>query len=185
MLMVLSNPILSTRILLDCSATSYMFIYYKYFTNYTKSLNEFVTVGRRNWVPIAGQRSIYFTALLLNGCLSIIFYSVLHIPHLGTNLVSLGTLHCQGVSVRSLDNSLVLSKNGEKLFWASLTNLASILYHIQYAFLAHNITYLAKSFNSIHLQYYHMRYLHYHTINPKYYQYLVKSLEVSKKKLIN
>jgi len=159
MLIVSSNSILSTRILLDCSATSHIFIYCKYFTNYAKSLNEFVTVSRHNWVPIAGQRSIHFTTLLSNGCLSIILYGVLHISHLGTNLVSFGTLHCQRMSVRSLNNSLVLLKNGEKLFWASLTNLASALYHIQYASLAYNITYLAKSFGSIHLQYCHTRFL--------------------------
>jgi len=60
--------------------------------------------------------SINFTALLPNGHLSIIFYDVLHISYLGANLISLGTLHCQGVSVRSLDNSLVLLKDGEELF---------------------------------------------------------------------
>jgi len=156
---------------------------HKYFTNYAKSLNEFVTVGGRNQVPVADQGSIHFTALLPNGRLNIILHDVLYIPHLGTNLVSLGALHRQGVSVRSLDNSLVLSKDGEELFRASLTNLASTLYHIQCAPLACNIAYLAKSFGSIHLQYCHMRYLHYHAINPKHHQYLVKSPEVSKKEV--
>ena len=102
----------------------------KYFTNYAKSSNEFVTVGGRNRVPVAGRGSIHFTALLPNGRLNIILHDVLHIPHLGANLVSLGALHHQGVSIRSLDNSLVLSKDGEELFRASLTNSASALYHI-------------------------------------------------------
>jgi len=48
--------------------------------------------------------------------LTIILYNILHISHLGTNLISLGALHYQGVSVRSLDNSLVLSKDSKELF---------------------------------------------------------------------
>jgi len=81
-----------------------------------KSSNEFITIGGCNRVSVTGQGSINFTALLPNGCLSIILYNVLYIPHHSENLVSLGALHRQGVSVRSLDNSLVLSKNGEELF---------------------------------------------------------------------
>jgi len=116
MLMASSNPILSTGILLDCSATSHMFMCRKYFTNYAKSSNEFVTVDECNQVPVAGYGSIHFTALLQNGRLNIILHDVLYIPHLGANLISLGVLHRQGVSVRSLDNSLVLSKDSEELF---------------------------------------------------------------------
>ena len=48
MLMALSNPISSIGILLDCGATFHMFMCRKYFTNYAKSSNEFVTVGGRN-----------------------------------------------------------------------------------------------------------------------------------------
>jgi len=181
--MASSDTISSTGILLDCGATSHMFMCRKYFTNYTKSSNEFVTVGGRNRVPVAGRGSINFSALLPNGRLSIILHNVLHIPHLGANLVSLGTLHRQGVSVRSLDNSLVLSKDGEELFRASLTHSASTLYNIQCAPPASNITYLAKSSSNMHLQYHRMGYLHPRAINPRYRQYSVKSLEASKKKV--
>ena len=183
MLMASSNPISSTGILLDCGTTSHMFMCCKYFTNYAKSSNEFVTVSGHNQVPVAGRGSIHFTDLLPNGHFNIILYDVLHIPHLGTNLVSLGALHHQGVSVRSLDNSLVLSKDSEELFRASLTNLAGALYHIQCVPLAHNITYLAKSFGSIHLWHCHIRYSYYYAINPKCHQYSVKSPEVSKKEV--
>jgi len=155
----------------------------KYFTNYAKSSNEFVTVSGCNRVPVAGRGSIHFTALLPNGRLNIILHDVLYIPHLGANLVSLGALHRQGVSVRSLDNSLVLSKDSEELFRASLTNSAGALYHIQCVPLAHNIAYLAKSFGSIHLRHCCMRYSHYHAINPEHHQYSVKSPEVSKKEV--
>jgi len=48
MLMTLSDTISSTKVLLDCGATSHMFICCKSFTNYTKSSNEFITVGGRN-----------------------------------------------------------------------------------------------------------------------------------------
>ena len=182
-LMALSDTISSTGILLDCGATFHMFMYRKYFTNYTKSSNEFVTVGGRNWVPVAGRGSINFSALLPNGRLSIILHNVLHIPHLGANLVSLGTLHQQGVSVRSLDNSLALSKDGEELFRASLTHSASTLYNIQCTPPTSNITYLAKSLSNMHLQYHCMGHLHPCAINPRYCQYSVKSLEASKKKV--
>ena len=43
-------------------------------------------------------------------------------------LSDLRVVPLQGVSVRSLDNSLVLSKDGEELFRASLTNSAGALY---------------------------------------------------------
>ena len=76
-------------------------------------------------------------------------YNVLHIPHLDVNLVSLGILHHQGVSVKNLNNSLVLSKNGEELFRASLIDSTGTLYHIQYRPLTSNMAYLAKTPSSI------------------------------------
>jgi len=54
MLMALSDTISSTKVLLDCGTTSHMFMCRKSFTNYTKSSNEFVTIGGRNRVPVAG-----------------------------------------------------------------------------------------------------------------------------------
>jgi len=87
------------------------------------------------------------------------------------------------MSVRSLNNSLVLSKDSEELFQTSLINSASTFYYIQYIFLAHNIAYLAKNFGSIHPQHHYMRYSYYYVINPKYHQYLVKSSKVSKKEV--
>jgi len=93
MLIVLSNTISSIGILLDYGVTSYMFMFGKYFTNYTKSLNKFVTIGRHNQVPVIDHECIHFTALLPNNCFSIILYDILHIPYLSANLVSLGALH--------------------------------------------------------------------------------------------
>jgi len=130
---------------------------------------------------VTGRESINFTALLPNGHLSIILHDVLHIPYLGANLVSLGALHRQGVSVRSLDNSLVLSKNGKELFRA-LTNSAGTLYYIQCAPLASNITYLAKNSGNMRLQchqHHHIGYSNPRAIDPKRCRYM-KNLEVSK-----
>jgi len=120
---------------------------------------------------MAGRGSINFTALLPNGHLSIILHNVLHIPHLGANLVSLGALHRQGVSVRSLDNSLVLSKDSKELFQASLTNSAGALYYIQCAPLASNTTYLAKNSGNIRLQchqHHHIEHSNPRAIDPKH-----------------
>jgi len=52
MLMASSDTILSTKVFLDCGATSHMFMYRKSFTNYTKSSNEFVTIGGCNRVSV-------------------------------------------------------------------------------------------------------------------------------------
>ena len=93
MLIVLSDTISSIGILLDYGATFYMFVFGKYFTNYTKSLNGFVTVGRHNQVLVIDHGCIHSTALFPNNCFSIILYDILHIPYLSANLVSLGALH--------------------------------------------------------------------------------------------
>jgi len=54
--------------------------------------------------------------MLPNSCLNITLHEVLHIPYLGANLISLGALYCQGVSVKSSDNGLVLFREGKELF---------------------------------------------------------------------
>jgi len=108
-----------------------MFMSHDHFIKYMESSNEFVTVGGHNRVPVAGQGSVYFLTLLPKGYLNITLHDVLHIPHLGANLISLGALHRQGVSVKSLNNGLVLLKNGEELFRASLTGSTGTLYHIK------------------------------------------------------
>ena len=143
MLMASSDSILSTGILLDYGATSHMFMSCDHFIKYTESSDEFMTIGGHNHVPVAGQGSVYFSALLPKGYFNITLHDVLHIPYLGANLISLGALYCQGVSVKSLNNGLVLSKNSEGLFRASLTGSTGTLYYIQCRPLASNIAYLA------------------------------------------
>jgi len=106
----------TTRILLDCGTIAHMFTNKQYFSTYVNSVNEFVIVDRHNRVPVAGRGSICFSAILPNGRLNITLHEVLHISHLGVNLISLGALHHQGVSVKSSDDSLVLSRGGKELF---------------------------------------------------------------------
>jgi len=66
MFMASTNTILSTDILLDCGATSHMFTSREHFVTYAESSNEFVTIGGYNKVPVAGQGSVLFSAMLPN-----------------------------------------------------------------------------------------------------------------------
>ena len=145
MLIVTYDSFPSTGILLDCSATAHMFTNKQHFLTYMNSINEFVTVEGHDCVPVASQGSVCFSAVLPNGCLNITLHKVLHIPHLGANLISLGALHHQGVSVKSSDDGLVLSRESEELFRASLTGSTGMLYHVQYAPLESEMAYLASS----------------------------------------
>jgi len=54
MLMASHDAILSTSILLDCSATSHMFTSREHFTTYSESPDEFVTIGGHNRISVAG-----------------------------------------------------------------------------------------------------------------------------------
>jgi len=86
---------------------------------------------------------------VINSQLSITLRNVLHIPHLGANLVSLGALHRKGASVQSFDKRLTIFKDGEELFRAFLTGLTGTLYHIQCASPVTGTAYLADGLLSI------------------------------------
>jgi len=64
MLIVTYNSFPSTGILLDCSATAHMFTNKQYFSTYVNSIDEFVTVGGHNCIPVAGQGSAHFSTVL-------------------------------------------------------------------------------------------------------------------------
>ena len=151
MLIATSDSFPTTGILLDCGAIAHMFTNKQHFSMYVNSINEFVTVGGHNHIPVAGQGSVRFSTILPNGHLNITLHEVLHIPYLGANLISLGTLHYQGVSVKSLDDGLVLSQDGKELFRASLTGPTRTLYYVQYAPLRSGTAYLTSSPLSMHL----------------------------------
>jgi len=176
MFMASSDTISNTGILLDCGATFHMFTSYNHFTKYSKSSGEFVTVGGHNHVPVVGRGSVCFSSLLPNGHLNITLHNILHIPHLGTNLISLGALHRQGVSVQSIDNHLVLSKNSEELFRAPLTGATGILYYIQYIPLASMVAHPTRNPNNMRPQYCYIGHSHPYDINPKQHQYPNTSL---------
>ena len=179
MLIVLSDSILSIGIFLNCSTTFYMFTSCNYFIKYTKSLEEFITVGGYNCISVTGQGFVCFLVLLPKGYLNITLHNILHILHLGISLISLSALYCQKVFVKSLDNNLVLLKNGKKLFRTSLTGSTGTLYHIQCISLASNTAYLTKIPDSICLQYHCMEYLSSYTISSMCYQNLVKGLNTN------
>jgi len=128
-----------------------MFTSREHFVTYVESSNEFVTIGGYNKVPVAGRGSVLFSAMLSSSWLSITLRDVLHIPYLGTNLVSLGTLYRKGASVQSFDKGLVIFKDGEELFRTSLTGSTGTLYHIQYVFPVTGTAYLAGGLLSMRL----------------------------------
>ena len=177
--MATGNSFPTTGILLDCSATAHMFTNKQHFSTYVNSINEFMTVGEHNHVPVAGRGSVCFSAILPNGHLNITLHEVLHIPHLGVNLISLGALHCQGVSVESSDNSLVLSRDGEELFHAFLTGPTGTLYHVQCAPLGSGTAYLASSPLSMCLWHRRLEHLSPQTINSMLCQQMVKGLDIT------
>jgi len=177
--MVSNNTISSTSILLDYGVTLYMFTSWEHFTTYIEFSNKFVIVDSHNYVSISGQGLVLFLTKLLDSRLNITLYDVLYIPHLGVNLVSLGTLHRQGVSVKSFDNELILSKDNEKLFRASLIDLTGTLYHIQCIALVTGTAYLASGLLSMCLWYQYIGHLSSYAINSMKCQNLVNSLEIS------
>jgi len=156
-----------------------MFTNREHFVTYAESSNEFVTVSGYNKVPVAGRGLVLFSTKLPSGRLSIILRDILHIPRLGTNLVSLGALHCKGASVQSFDKGLAIFKDGEELFRAFLTGSTGTLYHIQYASPVTGIAYLAGSLLSMHLWYRRMGHLSPQAIDSMQRQNLVKGLEIS------
>jgi len=151
MLMVSNDIISSTSILLDCGAISHMFTSWEHFTTYTESSNEFVMIGSHNRVSVSGRGSVLFSTKLPDGRLNITLNDILYIPYLGANLVSLSALYRQGVSVKSFDNGLILSKDNEELFKASLTGSTGTLYHIQCTAPVAGAAYLAGGLLSIRL----------------------------------
>jgi len=177
--MISTNTILSTDILLDCSTTSHMSTSREYFVTYVESSNEFVTVSGHNKVPVASWGSVLFSIKLPSNQLSIILRDILYIPHLGTNLVSLGALHRKGTSVQSFDKGLAIFKDSEKLFRASLTDSTGTLYYIWCASLVTGTAYLAGDLLSIHLWYQHIGHLSSQAIDSMQHQNLVKGLKIS------
>jgi len=150
-----------------------------YFISYHESTSEFITVGGQNHISVIGHSSIKFQAVLLHGYINLTIHNVLHTPQLGANLVSLGILHCQGITVRSWDKGLVLVKDGEELFHATLTGSSGILYFVQYLDNNNDVTYYANRALSMCLWHRHMGHLNLQTIESMQNQQLVYGLEIT------
>ena len=122
-----------TGILLDCAATSHMFMEHHLFITYEAlTNNKYITVGGRHRVPVAEIGSVSLNMILPNRTSTLTLTDAFHILTLGANLVSLGVLHRKGASVRSWINGLIISKNNEDLFSATLRGSTGTLYQIQY-----------------------------------------------------
>jgi len=178
MLMATTEDAKVTGILLDCAASCHMFMDQKYFTSYHESTGEFITVGSQNRVPVLGCESIKFQAILPLSHINLTIHNVLHTPQLGANLVSLGILYRQGITVRSWDKGLVLIKNNEELFRAALTGLSGTLYFVQCLDNNDDVAYHANRALSMCLWHHHMGYLNLWTIESMQNQQLVCGLEI-------
>jgi len=122
---------------------------------------------------------VFFSTKLPSGRLSITLRDVLYILYLGTNLVSLGALHCKRASVQSFDKGLAIFKDSEELLRASLTGSTGTLYHIQCASLVTGTAYLAGGLLSMHLWHQHIGHLSPQAIDSMQHQNLVKDLKIS------
>jgi len=176
MLMATTEGAKVTGILLDCAASCHMFMDRKYFISYHESTGEFVTVGGQNRVPVIGRGSIKFQAVLPHGYINLTIHNVLHTPQLGANLVSLGILHRQGITVRSWDKGLVLVKDGEELFRAALTSSSGTLYFVQCLDNNGDVAYHANGALSMRLWHRRMGHLNLRTIESMRNQQLVLRL---------
>jgi len=87
-------------ILLDCTATSYIFSEYHLFSSYQPlTNNEYIKVGGCNHVPIAGIGSVTLTMILSNSTSKLTLTNTLHIPNLDADFISLKVLHCKSALV--------------------------------------------------------------------------------------
>jgi len=128
----MNNTSLGLWGLLDSRASSHMFSEQNCFTSYTEAYDgQLVTVGSLNHIPVVGYRSVSFYAKLPFGqIILVILWNVLHVPSLGTNLVSLGILQHKGASYSSWGDGIVISIGGQELFHTILKNTDSFLYFI-------------------------------------------------------
>ena len=168
-----------TGILLDCAATSHMFMEHHLFIIY-KALtnNKYITVGGWHRVPVAEIGLVSLNMILPNRTSTLTLTDAFHIPTLGANLVSLGVLHCKGASVRSWINRLIISKNNEDLFSATLGGSTGTLYQIQCTDYDQGSVYVSTGPLSMCLWYRWMGHLSPKMINSMLHERVVKGLEI-------
>jgi hypothetical protein len=115
-------------VLLDSAAISHRFRHRHSFTNYKPSTErKTVSVGNGYPLRVAGRGSIKVKSLLANGVRTVVLHGVLHVPHLATNIVSLGTLQNEEATYHSSEAGLVVTLQENELLRATLSRS---LYHI-------------------------------------------------------
>jgi len=89
--------------------------------------------------------------ILPNSTSKLTLTNTLHIPTLGTDLISLGVLHRKGTLVRSWEKGLMISKDGEDLFTAVLGGSTGTLYQVQCVNASNGSAFVAEATSSMHL----------------------------------
>jgi hypothetical protein len=104
------------NVLLDSATMSHIFRKCLIFTNYRPSMeNKTISVGNKHPLQIAGRGSIKIEFSLKNGMCTIALHNVLHVPHLASNSISLGTLQHEGATYYSSDSGLIVTLRGDEL----------------------------------------------------------------------
>jgi hypothetical protein len=115
------------------------------FSSYKPVQDEVISVSGLHKLPVKGCGSVRFHTLINpNQTLDMTLTDILHIPNLGANLVSLGTLHRKGVQISSFDKGLTMSLNGNVLFYTKLIGTTETLYWVQCANTNANTAFLAN-----------------------------------------
>jgi hypothetical protein len=80
--------------------------------NYESVNGQTISVGGDQKLPVKGRGVVTFhTQSDSNIAIDITLMDVLHVPDLGIDLISLGTLHCKGASFATAGNSFIVSFN--------------------------------------------------------------------------
>jgi hypothetical protein len=87
-----------------------MFQKYHVFTNYRPSLeNETILAGNKHPLQVSGQGSIKIQFLLKNSMCTIVLHNILHVPHLVSNIISLGALQHKGATYHNSEGGLIIT----------------------------------------------------------------------------
>ena len=173
------SPNIYPGLLLDCAASCHMFANRQFFMLYEPLKDEYVTVGGSHKVPVEGQGVVRFRAKLHGEQLcNITLTEVLHIPALGANLVSLGTLQRAGAELWGMDYGLGVMLNDNSAFHAKLIGLTGTLYAIQCVEIAEHVAYVTDH-STMRLWHRRMGHLSPSTIRSMQTKDLVNGLKVT------
>jgi hypothetical protein len=180
--MAVSEPKgMPSGLILDSAATCHMMSQQNLFANYNPIEGQFIDIGGCHQVPVAGIVSVVFQAILSNGTRDVCLNDVLHIPHLGANLVSLGLLQRVGASFGSNNLGLCLTYKDEEFLNANLVGDEGTLYCIQCQtfnpVLGHHIA-LVASAKSMRLWHRRLGHINPDQIREMVSQNLVRGLDI-------